>query len=123
MQSVSVLMYRLFLMKSEVELKLREAFPDSEHGLVPVTCADVECTFEFIMYSFQGEQEVSTSQVQESFEQPLSKSPNTTSSGTYLHSRSPSPFPKLRSNVSQSPMPSVSPTDKPPFESPTCTSV
>ncbi len=48
-------LYRLFIEKKEIKNTLMQSF--SPTGLVPVTCAGVKCMFEFIGYSYQGEQE------------------------------------------------------------------
>ena len=100
-------MYRLFRVKKEVELKLREAFPDSEHGLVPVTCADVECTFEFIMYSFQGGEEPAARSRRPPERPPpkLSEESPSRHSSIQSFSRSPTPLPKSKKNSQSSLIP------------------
>ena len=95
-------MYRLFLKKMEIDTKLKETFPLIDDGLVPVTCAGVECTFEFIGYSYQGGQEEPT------LRRRPSRQPPQPSRSSEIRSLSHSPLSASKSKNNRPLIPSLS---------------
>ena len=95
-------MYRLFLKKMEIDTKLKETFPLIDDGLVPVTCAGVECTFEFIGYSYQGGQEEPT------LRRRPSRQPPQPSRSSEIRSLSHSPLSASKSKNNRPLLPSLS---------------
>ncbi len=63
---------RLFEKKKKIEEDLVREFEGEDR--VPVTCAEVECMFEFVGYSYRGGQEEQQGEEQEE-ERSLSRSP------------------------------------------------